>query len=166
MAAFLMVPMHSLQMSAAVVRSQNLIRRFQHGAFAGSPIPEPRGAVSAAGRACDPGAARAVACPPRAQMGTQLRLGAAPCGLLTGFLSVFGLSMHVANVGVAGSSPVSCSSFLAPATGYVVGATHFRVTWLRGGRALGGIRRSQRRRGSLALRADPGAGPWRNNLLS
>jgi hypothetical protein len=88
--------------------------RDQHGAFAGSPLSEPRGAASAAGRDCDPCAARAVACPPRAQLGTQLRLGAAPCGSLAGFLSVSGLSMHVANVGVAGSSPVSCSSFRRP----------------------------------------------------
>jgi hypothetical protein len=81
----------------------------EHRAFAGSLVPEPRGAASAARRDCDPCAARAAACPPRAQMGTQLRLGAAPCGFLAGFLSVFGLSTHVANVGVAGSSPVSCS---------------------------------------------------------
>jgi hypothetical protein len=91
--------------------------RVQHRAFAVSPVSDPRGAASAVARDFGQRAARALACPTRAQLGTQLRLGAAPCGFLAGFLSVFGLSMHVANVGVAGSSPVSCSSFRRPAQG-------------------------------------------------
>jgi hypothetical protein len=65
-------------------------RRSQHEAFAGSPVPEPRGAAAAARRDCDQRAARAVACPARAQMGTQLRLGAASCAFLAIGWSFFG----------------------------------------------------------------------------
>jgi hypothetical protein len=61
-------------------------------------------------------------------------------------------------------SPVRARSrapgFVAPATGYVVGATLFWVTWLRGGRAVGRSRRSQRCRG-VAPAASPDALPSR-----
>jgi len=58
--------------------------------------------------------ARSTACPLRAQTGTQLRLGAAPCGFLAGILRFFGIFGNVANVDVAGSNPVSCSRFRRP----------------------------------------------------
>ena len=58
--------------------------------------------------------ARSTACPLRAQTGTQLRLGAAPCGFLAGIPRLFGVFGNVANVDVAGSNPVSCSRFRRP----------------------------------------------------
>jgi hypothetical protein len=51
------------------------------------------------------------ACPLGAQAGTQMRLGAAPCGFLAGIVRLFGVFANVANVDVAGSNPVSCSRF-------------------------------------------------------
>ena len=93
------------------VRFQNLIGRSRIGPRVVESSRVPKGLSAAGFCHQDEFAASLNACPLRAQTGRQMRLGAAPCGFLAGILRLFGVLMNVANVDVAGSSPVSCSRF-------------------------------------------------------